>query len=154
MSINYTVVGASADLAIAMVGNVLVKTGTNMTYYIALANLGPNAANNVTITDTIPTGTTFVSSGYGIESCKIINGWPNCSFMPTTNSCGSVQGKCSIGSLAAWTNKNPIGALIQVTVKVNAAKGTNIKNTAVVSESNTDPNSNNNTAIWYTSVTK
>ena len=31
-----------------MIGNLLVKTGTNMTYYIAVANDGPSTADLVT----------------------------------------------------------------------------------------------------------
>jgi uncharacterized repeat protein (TIGR01451 family) len=150
--VSYTVVG-SADLAVGMIGNLLVKTGKNMTYYIGVANNGPNTADVVTITDTIPAGTSFVSSGYAIESCTIVGGRPICNISPPTNSCGSVPGSCSIGTLSAWTKKNPIGVLVQITVNVNASSGT-IKNTATTGEANTDPNSNNNTAVWYTVVTK
>ncbi len=54
-SVTYQVVG-SADLATAMLANLLVKTGTNLTYYIAVVNGGPNTADVVTITDTLPSG--------------------------------------------------------------------------------------------------
>ena len=152
-SITYQVVG-SADLAIGMIGNLLAKTGTNITYYIGVANAGPNAANQVTITDAIPTGTTFVSSGYAIESCNLSGGQPQCSITPPKSSCGSVSGSCSIGTLPTWTRQNPIGALVQITVKVNAKANTTITDTAMVSEANSDLNPKNNTAKWATLVTK
>ena len=151
-SVSYTVVG-SADLAVGMIGNILVKSGTNLTYLIGIANNGPNTADLVTLTDTLPAGTTFVSSGYAIESCTLSGGRPNCNISPPTNSCGSVPGSCSIGALPAWTKKNPIGVLVQITVNVNASPGATIKNSATTGEVNSDPNSNNNTAIWYTIVT-
>ncbi len=152
-SVTYQVVG-SADLATGMIGNLLVKTGTNMTYYIAVANNGPSTADLVTLTDTLPAGTTFVSSGYAIESCSFSGSQPICSITPPTTSCGSVAGSCSIPSLTAWTKKNPTGALVQITVNVTAKANTTITDTGVVSEANSDPNSKNNTTKWTTLVTK
>jgi uncharacterized repeat protein (TIGR01451 family) len=152
-SITYQVVG-SANLAIGMLGNLLVKTGTNMTYYIFVANSGPNTANLVSIADTLPTGTTFVSSGYAIESCALTGGKPQCSITPANNPCGSVAGTCNIGNLPAWTNKNPTGALVQITVNVNAKANTVLNNSTVVSEANSNPNSKNDVAKWATLVTK
>jgi len=151
--VSYTVVG-SADLAVGMIGNLLVKTGTKMTYYIGIANNGPNTADLVTLTDTLPSGTTFVSSGYAVESCTLSGGRPNCNISPPTNSCGSVAGSCSIGALSAWSKKNPIGVLVQITVKVTASPGAKVKNTATTGEANSDGNSSNNTAVWYTGVIK
>ena len=152
-SVTYQVVG-SADLATAMLANLLVKTGTNLTYYIAVVNGGTSTADVVNLTDTIPSGTTFVSSGYAIESCSFTGSQPQCSITSPTNSCGSVAGSCSLGNLAAWTKKNPTGALVQITVKVNAKANTTITNAETVSEVNADPNTKNNTAKWVTLVTK
>src|SRR5262249_1555805 len=83
-SVTYQVVG-SADPATAMIANLVVKTGTNLTYYIAVVNAGPNTANVVTLTDTLPSGTTFVSSGYAIESCSFTGNQPSCSITPPKN---------------------------------------------------------------------
>ena len=152
-SLPYQVVG-SADVGTGMVGNILVKTGTNLTYYIFVVNAGPNTADLVQLTDAIPSGTTFVSSGYAIESCTITNGQAHCSITPPTNSCGSVAGSCSLGNLAAWTKTMPTGALVQITVKVSAKPNTILTDVAVVSEANYDPNTKNNTTKWYTLVTK
>jgi uncharacterized repeat protein (TIGR01451 family) len=135
-----------------MFGNFLVKTGQNLTYFILVANRGPNTADIVVVHDTLPANTTFVSAGFAIDSCTLGNGSPSCSILPPTNSCGSIQGSCSIGVLPAWTKNNPIGAIVQITVKVNANANTTIKNTATVGEANNDPISRNNTASWQTFV--
>jgi uncharacterized repeat protein (TIGR01451 family) len=152
-TVTYQVVG-SVDVAAAMIGNLLVKTGTNMTYYISVANKGPNTANVVTLTDTLPAGTTFVSSGYAIESCNFSGSIPVCSVTAPTRSCGSVAGSCSIGNLAPWTLKNPSGAFVVITVHVNALPNATLTDVAVASEANADSNSTNNTAKWSTLVTK
>jgi uncharacterized repeat protein (TIGR01451 family) len=152
-SVTYQVVG-SADVATAVLGNLLVRTGTNMSYYIFVANNGPNTADVVNVTDTLPAGTTFVSSGYAIDSCSFSGATPTCNLSPPTNSCGAVPGSCSIGNLAAWTKKNPIGAIVQITVKVTAKANSIITDSVSVSAVNADPNSRNNSAQWLTLVTK
>lgn len=153
VTVNYQVVG-SADVAVGMLSNLLVKTGNRMTYYISVVNLGPSAAAGVNLIDVLPAGATFVSSGFAIESCNFSSGTPSCSITAPTNSCGNVAGSCSIGNLPPWTLKNPTGAFIQITVNVTARAGTTITNTATVSAANSDPNLKNNTARWTTAVTK
>ncbi|OLE97067.1 MAG: hypothetical protein AUG75_12680 [Cyanobacteria bacterium 13_1_20CM_4_61_6] len=154
-SVTYQVVG-STDLAAAMVGNLLVKRGTNMTYYISVVNRGPSTANGVTLMDTLPAGTTFVSSGYTIESCNFSGSVPSCSITAPRSSCGSTAGSCSIGTLGPWTSRNPMGALVAITVHVNAtlAAGTKLTDMAVVSAANADSNLNNNSTKWVTFVTQ
>jgi uncharacterized repeat protein (TIGR01451 family) len=152
-SVTYQVVG-SAGLAIAMVGDLLVPTNTNMTYYIAVANTGPSTADEVSLADTIPAGTTFVSSGYAPESCALILGIPICSITPPVNSCGSVPGVCNIGALSAWTSKSTTGVVVQITVSVNAKVNTTLTDTATVTEVNTNPNSKHDTVKWETLVVK
>lgn len=152
VSVNYQVVGA-ADVAAGMIGNVFVKSGTKMTYYISVINLGPNIADAVSLTDILPAGTTFVSSGYARESCNF-NGVPSCSISSPTNSCGNVAGTCNVGNVARWTLRNPVGILVQITVNVTAKANTSITNTATVSEANYDATLNDNTTKWTTFVTK
>jgi Domain of unknown function DUF11 len=50
--------------------------------------------------------------------------------------------------LKSWT-----GALVKVTVEVNAIAGTTLKDTASVTAANTDPHTGNNTATAQTKVT-
>jgi uncharacterized repeat protein (TIGR01451 family) len=154
-TVSYQVVGTD-NVAIAMIGNLLVKTGTNLKYDIFVVNGGPNAAALTTITDVLPAGTSLVSSGYAIDSCSFSKGQPpSCSIMRPTNSCGNVApGSCSIGTLPAWTSKNPVGAVVQITVNVTAKANTTIKNTAAVSSANSNSDTLYTTSSWYTGVTK
>jgi len=153
-TITYTVVGPD-DLAIGMFGNLLVKSGTNMTYHIFVVNGGPNIGYEVKVTDTtLPTGaTTVMSSGYAIDSCTFTKGQPpQCSISPPKNSCGGVPGSCSIATLPVWTSKNPVGAVVQITVKVNAKPGTIITSKAAVSGVNSNSDVKYTTAEWPTLV--
>ncbi|HUK48331.1 MAG TPA: hypothetical protein VLW06_12090 [Terriglobales bacterium] len=151
--ISYQIVGA-AGVGIGMVSALTVQTGKNLTYLIGVANQGPNTAQNVAVTDTLPAGTSFVSAGYAVDSCSFGGGSPSCSIVPPNMPCSVSSGTvaCSIGTLNAWTPRNPVGALIQITVKVTAAAKTVLTNAAKVSEANAD--NLPQTAIWPTLVTK
>jgi len=158
-SVTYQVVGTD-DLAVLMLGNLTVKTGGTITYDIIVANGGPNASSLTKVTDSLPAGTTFVSAGYAIDSVTVSGGqitrW---SITPPTMSCGNSpantwQGSCSIGTLPAWTSKNPVAAVVQITVKVTASAGAVIKNNAAVSSVNSDSDVKYTTSAWSTLVTK
>ncbi len=152
-SVTYQVVG-SAGLDVAMVGDLVVPTGTNMTYYIAVANTGPSIADEVTLSNPIPAGTTFVSAGFASESCAIILGLPICTVTPPTTSCGSVAGTCNLGTLPIWSPKTPTGVVVQITVNVNAKVNATVSDSATVSEVNSNPNSKYSTVKWQTLVIK
>lgn len=151
--ISYQVVGP-AGVGIAMIGNLTVSTGKNMTYLIGIANKGPNTAEEVMVSDALPTGTSLVSAGFAIDSCSFGSGTPSCSIVPPSVPCSVSAGSviCNVGALNAWTSKNPVGALVQITVKVTASAKSTITNTAFVNEANTDTLRNN--ANWATLVTK
>jgi uncharacterized repeat protein (TIGR01451 family) len=98
-------------------------TGSNLTYTIAVSNAGPTAAANVTVTDVIPAGTTFVSA------------------TPTQGSCsGTTTVTCTLGSIA-----NLGSASITLTVTLPSAPGS-VANTAIVSTTSPDPTPGNNTS--------
>jgi uncharacterized repeat protein (TIGR01451 family) len=98
-------------------------TGNNLTYTIAVSNAGPTAAANVTVTDVIPAGTTFVSA------------------TPTQGSCsGTTTVTCSLGTIA-----NLGSASIALTVTLPSAPGP-VANTAIVSTTSPDPTPGNNTS--------
>jgi uncharacterized repeat protein (TIGR01451 family) len=98
-------------------------TGNNLTYTIAVSNAGPTAAANVTVTDVIPAGTTFVSA------------------TPTQGSCsGTTTVTCSLGTIA-----NLGSASIALTVTLPSAPGP-VANTAVVSTTSPDGNAANNSS--------
>jgi uncharacterized repeat protein (TIGR01451 family) len=98
-------------------------TGNNLTYTIAVTNGGPTAAANVTVTDAIPAGATFVSA------------------TPTQGSCsGTTTITCSLGSIA-----NAGSASIALTITLPSTPGP-VANTAVVSTTSPDPNAGNNSS--------
>jgi uncharacterized repeat protein (TIGR01451 family) len=149
-TVNYTVVGP-ANLAILKLAAPKVATGSKLTYAIGVADFGPANAVGVVVTDTLPSGTIFVSASGNKENCGITNGHFGCSSTPVTCS-GNSTVTCNIGTLMplSWTSLN--GATIQITVTVTATGGT-IKNTATVSGSNADPNPGNNSSTASTLVT-
>ena len=61
-----TQVGAAADLSLVKTGPATVQVGESITYVLAVHNAGPDDAVDVSVTDTLPAGVTFVSaSGAG-----------------------------------------------------------------------------------------
>ena len=124
-------VGAVADLSVTKTDSPdPVSAGANLTYTITVANGGPNAAQSVSLTDTLPAGMTFVSlSAPAGFSCTT----------PAVGATGPVT--CSIASLAAAAT--PTFTLI-VHVDAGVASGTVISNTAIVTAATNDPNAANN----------
>jgi uncharacterized repeat protein (TIGR01451 family) len=148
--VTYQVVGSS-DLALLDIASFTVKTGKNLTYNVAVLNLGPSVADDVVVTDTLPANTSFVSAGFGTVTCTL----SGCSDIAGSGTACSLSGNtvtCNIPTvgllLKSWT-----GALIKVTVKVNATAGTTLKDTASVTAANTDPHTGNNSATAQTRVT-
>ncbi|GIG22363.1 hypothetical protein Cch01nite_30870 [Cellulomonas chitinilytica] len=107
----------------------LLEAGTQMTYTVDVANLGPSdAAAPVTVVDTLPPGMTFVSSS-GPWQCT----------GTTTVTC-VLDGS---GPLVALTSAPPLG--LTVALDPDAPVGT-LTNTADVSSPTPDPDTSNNTA--------
>ncbi len=129
-------VTAQADLSITKNGSPNpVGSGANLTYDIAINNAGPSSATGVTVTDTVPAGTTFfsVTTSQGTSTA------------PPQGGTGTVT--CSLGTI-------PFGGSANVTlvVKVNAAPGSTINNTASVTSTSNDPVPGNNSSIAMTPV--
>lgn len=104
-----------------------VTLGGNLTYTLTVTNNGPDTATNVNVTDTLPTGVTFVSA------------------TPSQGTASQTGGVVTapLGTLAS-------GASATITIVVtpttaNATSGT-ITNTASVTSTETDTNTANNTA--------
>ena len=94
-----------------------VQTGANLTYdlcYDNAANALP--VNNVTITDSVPQGATFVSATDGGAEASGTVTW-------------------AIGTLAAGATQ----ACVQMVVNVSAAEGSTITNTATIDSDDTPP---------------
>jgi len=120
-----------ADLSIAMTPSPSpVSINANLTYTITVTNNGPNGALGAVVTDTIPTNSTYVSAN-------------------------SSQGSCS-GTSTVTCNLNWIsnGNSATVTIVVTANSGTSLSDTATVSATTADPNSeNNSTGAIITPIT-
>src|SRR4030095_12101986 len=121
-----TTVAASADLMVTKVDMPdPVQAGGNLTYTITVTNAGPSDAASVTLSDTLPAGTTFVSFSAPA-------GWM--STTPPMAAGGAVP-----SSIAALPQGS---AMFTLTVNVGSsvANGTVLSNTATVSSTTADPN--------------
>lgn len=118
--------GTGADLQVTKTADDdPVIAGNNETYHITVTNYGPDAANNVSLTDALPANTTFVSlSSPGGWSCST----------PAVGANGNVS--CSIDPLAASASA---AFTLVVNVSASTPDGTNLCNTANVSSTTADP---------------
>jgi len=119
-----------ADLAVTKTDSPdPVQVGTNLTYTLTVTNNGPNEATGVTLTDTLPTGVTFVSA------------------TPSQGTCSQAGGTvtCNLGTLAN-------GASTTATVVVSPTATGTLTNTATVAGDKSDPDNTNDTARATTIV--
>jgi uncharacterized repeat protein (TIGR01451 family) len=107
-----------------------VAPGGVLTYTIVVANAGPNDAQNVVLTDSIPSS--IIGPEFSINGGVTFNPWP---------------GSLSLGTLPVGTSRT---ILIRGTVS-QSATGT-ITNTANVTSTTPDPNPFNNTSTVVTEV--
>jgi uncharacterized repeat protein (TIGR01451 family) len=117
-----------------------VIPGSNITYTITVMNNGTGGAHNVSLTDTLPAGTTFVS--------EMQTAGPAFSCLnPAPGAGGTIN--CTIALLGAATT-----ATFNVVVQVGSsvATGTVISNTATASTTDTESNTTNNSATTTTTV--
>ncbi len=134
-----TTVTASADLAVTKDAvQSPVPTGTNLTYTINLIPPAPSDAQNVTLTDVVPAGTTFVSFAPA-------PGWS--ATVPSVGGTGTIT-----ATKSTFTSSDSSG--FTLVVHVNAPSGTTLVNTATVSSSTPDPNPGNNSATESTPVSQ
>ena len=110
----------SADLALAKTGTL---SGSTAVWRVDVSNLGPSAAQNVVVTDTLPSRLSYVSA-------------PGCAYDGSARTV-----RCALGSLAQ-------NGVASVTITTSApSKGNGwVTNTSQVSSSTPDPDSSNNTA--------
>jgi uncharacterized repeat protein (TIGR01451 family) len=133
-----TVTTTGTDVSVTKsAGSEQVAPGANLTYTIEVRN-GPRVAANVTLSDTLPGDTTFVS-------LSAPAGW-TCS-TPSEGSGGTVT--CSRASLAPT---NGVVFTLVVNVPTGAQPGTTYSNTATVSTTTTDTNSENDSSTVTTDV--
>lgn len=134
---------AVADLAITSLTGTPnpVTAGQNLTYALAIKNLGPSTATNVVLADNLPAGVKVVSvtASGGTPPNPCTAGVPGDSTQPTT---------CAFGTLAV----NATGTMTIVVTVLPQTTGI-IHDDARVSSDTFDPNNSNNLAHVDTNVT-
>jgi len=131
------IASVASDVQVTNAAPTNVRTGADLTYTITAGNNGPDAAGKVVVSDTLPTGTTFVSVSTSAGTCT----------SPAVGGTGAVR--CTIGGLAVSAT-----ATVTLTVNVNAVRGTILTDTANISAAAYDPNTANNHSTVRTYVTK
>jgi uncharacterized repeat protein (TIGR01451 family) len=126
-SCSINVAAAQANVSVAKSGPTTVAPNSNITYNLVVTNTGASLATNVTVTDVLPAGTTFVSATPSQGSCS-----------------GTSTVTCSLGTLAA----NGVATVVLV-IRSPSTSGT-VSNSATVSST---PNTGNNTSTWSLTVT-
>ncbi|WP_212830617.1 DUF11 domain-containing protein [Catellatospora sp. TT07R-123] len=113
-----------------------VLAGEELVYTVTASNAGPSTAQAVTLQDTLPDGTTFVSGVNGGNQ-------PVCAFQQPD------QVVCQLGDLASGASET-----VRITVAVDSSveDGTTLRNEVTVSSSTPDSDPNNNTATAETTV--
>ena len=118
-----TIVVARADLSISKTDSTdPVTKDTNLSYELTVTNNGPSDATGLTVNDTLPSGTRFLSAS---EDC--------------IESGGTVT--CDLDELARDSTST-----VTILVRVNPSAKRTITNTATVVGNETDPDPSNNTA--------
>ncbi|NJM60897.1 MAG: DUF11 domain-containing protein [Oscillatoriales cyanobacterium RU_3_3] len=118
-----TTITPNADVVTTKTGPVSATPGATVTYTITSQNVGPSAAANVVITDTLPLGLTGVTASNG----------------GTYNPATGVVTFPAIASLASGT-----GNAVTRTVSFPVPASGSVANTARSTAETPDPNSNNN----------
>jgi len=126
-----TTITQHADLAVTKSGPSVAAVGSDIAYTISVSNAGPSDASAVTLSDTIPAQTSFVSMQQN-------NG-------PAFNCGGTTTVTCTIATLAPAAS-----ATFMLTVHVNSAAA--ITNTANISATTSDPVPGNNTSSAFTTA--
>ena len=148
-SVPYTVVSAPpVNLNIAKLAPLVTTKNALLTYSIGSINVGTNAATSVVISDPLPAGVTYVSATPQVFSCTLFF----CSNSRSAATCSVANNivSCTTSSLQGSTLFSFAEFGVQIVVRVNAAAGTKLSNTATVSSNN--PDSSHNTQSTATTL--
>jgi uncharacterized repeat protein (TIGR01451 family) len=133
-----TSVTQSADVTVAKSGPAMATAGTDITYTVVVTNNGPSNAADVTMSDSVPAGTTFVSLAQSGPAFSCTT--------PGTGGTGPID--CSRALLAP-------GASTTFTIVVTSAPSStgSITNTATATTTTADPSAPNTSTV-ITTVTQ
>lgn len=128
----------SADLVVSKSGTESAAAGETIVYSIFVFNNGPSVAQNVTMTDVLPSGTTFVSlnKSDGPFTCTT----------PAVGSGGTVA--CSAGTMDV---EGTVSFTLSVKTSAGAPNGS-ITNTATITSATPDPNTSDNSSSVSTGI--
>jgi uncharacterized repeat protein (TIGR01451 family) len=129
----------TADLLVSKSAPESVSAGDTIDYSVFVFNSGPAAAQNVTVTDALPFGTTFVSlaATSSVFTCTT----------PTVGTNGTVT--CTA---ASFDNQAETSFTIRVTTSPSAPSGS-VSNTATISSATTpDPGTSDNSSTATTGI--
>lgn len=115
-----------------------VQPGGFIGYHILVTNNGPNAAANVSMSDTVPAHTT-------VDETDGASGW-SCNSLPA-GSTGTFQ--CTIASLGVGDSAE-FG--FEVNIDAGPISAPSIDNTATVTSSTDDPDTSNNSSTVQTQL--
>lgn len=119
-----TPIATSADLSLAKtVSNATPLVGSQVTFSLQVNNAGPQATDNVVVTDLLPSGYTYAS------------------YTATAGSYDALTGIWSIGSMPVASNHT-----LQITAVVNAA-GNYVNTAEITTSSQPDPDSTPNNGV-------
>ena len=121
-------VGEQADLSIIKSHKGAARVGDELTFTLEVSNAGPSVARKVVVTDTLPTGLTFVSA-----TGETGDDW-TCSQAASVVTC----------DLAGVLNPRTTADLISLVVKVGPQAYPSVVNPAEVDSDTFDPDRNNN----------
>jgi uncharacterized repeat protein (TIGR01451 family) len=132
-------VAPDADVSTTVSAPASAFVGTDLTYTVELANLGPSNAWQTSFTDNLPYGTAFVSVSPDTGSC-------------TTPKVGTKGGtvSCELGTIASGAN---VSTQIVVQVAAKPSQGS-LNHTATATSVTPDPYTSNNVGTAQTTVTK
>jgi uncharacterized repeat protein (TIGR01451 family) len=134
---------AESDIAILKADNPdPVVAGTNLSYTLDVANLGPSRAFNVVASDLLPADVSFVSSLDGDWTCGHAAGTVTCQW----------NGGNPLQSLAADEAADTITLTVAVNPSMVFEGRTSLSNTADAASDTPDPDLSNNSATEETSV--
>jgi uncharacterized repeat protein (TIGR01451 family) len=130
------ITGTDLSLSLTPSGTTTLAPGATSNITFTVTNLGPNVEPGaITITDTLPAGLSFVSSG-SWSSGTWPSGLTGCTTVGQTLTCTRV------GSLTVGSSVN-----LSITIQANAsASGSGLTNTATVGGQSIDSSLSNNTA--------
>jgi len=135
-----SVMAQEADVGVAKSGPSTVAANSNVAYSVTVFNLGPDAAADVTITDAIPAGMTFVSAS------QISGPAFSCS-TPSVDSGGTIT--CTLSMMPAGSSAD---FTFTLRIPSGTPNGTFFTNIASVSRSTFDPNDENDSSAAGTST--